>query len=87
MAISYIIYFIRQILAAINDAIVISKRQVKYRNLINYSLSKRFLLRVLFVRTAFVVSIISLHVVIESVIILPKYLPFLQLRVAGFQIK
>ena len=46
-----------------------------------------------FVRTVFVVSlydlatasIISSHVITESWIILTKYLPFLQLYVAGFQ--
>ena len=34
----------------------------------------------------FVVSIIPSHVINESSIIFMKYLPFLQLRVAGFQI-
>ena len=39
-----------------------------------------------FVRTVFVVSLISSHILAESLIILAKCLPFSQLHVAGFQI-
>ena len=39
-----------------------------------------------FVGMVFVVSIISSHVITESSIILAKYLPFLHLSVAEFQI-
>ena len=39
-----------------------------------------------FVRTVFVVSLISSHIIAESLIILVKCLPFSQLHVAGFQI-
>ena len=39
-----------------------------------------------FVRTVFVVSLISSHIIAESLKILVKCLPFSQLHVAGFQI-
>ena len=42
--------------------------------------------KTLFVGTFFVVYMISPHVMIELSIILAKYLPVLQLHMAGFQI-
>ena len=54
--------------------------QVKYRNFVLYSLL--FSLK-LFV-TVFVSFKSLLHVIIESSIILSKYLPFSQLHLAGF---
>ena len=61
--------------------------QVNYRNFMLY----RLLFSLKFVGAAFVsqsyelasASIISSHVIAE---VLPKYIPFLQLHVAGFQI-
>ena len=43
------------------------------------------LVRTLFAGTVFVSLIISLHIMTESSIILSKYLPLLQIHVAGFQ--
>ena len=58
------------------------KKQVKYR--IVFVLNIAFV-SLKFVITVFISSLISLHVITESSIILAKYLPFLQLHVAGFQ--
>ena len=44
------------------------------------------IVRIVFAETVFVGSIISSHVMTELSIILAKYLLFLQLHVAGFQI-
>ena len=64
--------------------------QVKYRNFMFY----RLFFSLKFVGAVFVfesyklasASIISSHVIAESSIVLPKYIPLLQLHVAGFQI-
>ena len=61
------------------------KRLVKCKNLLSTFCLDSFL-EVLFDGMIFVVCIISLHITTESPIILPTYLPFLQLHVAGFQI-
>ena len=54
----------------------------KYTNSLRY-----FLLEQFFVWNVFVVYRSSSHVIIESSVILAKYLPFSQLKVAGFQIQ
>ena len=62
---------------------VINKNASKiHRNFVFYSL----LFSLKFMGTAFVSSIISSHVITESSTVLAKYLPFSQLRIAGFQI-
>ena len=43
------------------------------------------LVRTVFTGIVFVSLIISLHIMTESSIILPKYLPRLQIHLAGFQ--
>ena len=43
-------------------------------------------IRVVIVRTLFEASIILLHVITESLIILPRYLTFSQVHVLGFEI-
>ena len=45
-----------------------------------------FFVGTVFVRILFVLSIISSHLITELPIMLPAYLPFSQLHVAGFQI-
>ena len=61
----------------------------------NYSKSKKnvsnfcftdYIFSLKFVGILLVSSVISSHAITESSIILAKYLPFLQLHVAGFQI-
>ena len=64
-------------LTAINNAMVINKNVSKFLVLFAGTV---------FVKVVFVLSIISLHVTTESSIILPKYLPCLELHFAGFQI-
>ena len=56
---------------------VINKKACKYRSVLFYGL--QFL-------NVFVSSIISSHVTTEWSIVLTRYLPFLQLHIAGFQI-
>ena len=68
-------------LTAINNAIVIKKTS---------EIWKFFVLQVTFfslkfVGNVFVSSIISSHIITVSSVVLPKYLLFLQLQVAGFQ--
>ena len=62
---------------------VIDKKQVKYRFFLFCSL---LFFSLKFVETAFVVSLTSPHVITESSIVFPNYLPFSQLNVAEFQI-
>ena len=58
---------------------VINKKEVTYR-----TLQKVLFFVTVFVGTVFVSSITASHVIIELSIILPAYLPFLQLHVAAF---
>ena len=67
------------------------KRKVKYRNFLVLEIA---FFALIFIVTVFVsssydlssASIISSYVITELHIILAKYLPFLQVHVAGFQI-
>ena len=64
----------------INNAVLIDKKQAKYRFFVCYSL----LFSLKFVETIFVSSIILSHVIAETSIILAKHFPFSHLYVLGF---
>ena len=59
---------------------VINKKDNK-----KYKFVKVNFVRMVFLEVFFVVSLVSSHITTESSIILPTYLPFLQLQVEGFQ--
>ena len=64
-----------------NNAMVFNKKASR-----KFLFHRLFFFSLHFVITVFVSSVISSHVITESSIMLAKYLPFSQLRVAGFQI-
>ena len=73
-------YFISLTLIAINNVMVINKKDNK-----KYKFVKVNFVRTVFLEVFLVVSLVSSHITTESSIILPTYLPFLQLQVEGFQ--
>ena len=73
-------YLISLTLIAINNVMVINKKDNK-----RYKFVKVNFVRKVFVEVFFVVSLVSPHITTESSIIYPTYLPFLQLHVERFQ--
>ena len=71
----------KKILTAINNAMIINKKTSKI-----YKFFEILFVGTVFVKTLFVVSIILSQVITELSIILSKYLPFLEIHIAGFQI-
>ena len=69
------------IIAVINNDMVINKNVSK-----SWKFVEVFFAETVFVWTVFVSSIISLKVITESSIILPKYVPFWQMHLSAFQI-
>ena len=55
--------------------------------LIRRLVKQKFFISIVFLEIAFVATIMSSHVNTKSPIILPEYLPFLQVQVLGFQVK
>ena len=64
--------------------LVINRKTNKIWKFVEVHSVRTAFVEVLFIGTDFVMSIILSHITTESPIILPIYLPFLQLFVAGF---
>ena len=79
----FVQFFIRQTVTATNNAMVINK----IRKFVELLFVKRAFVEIHFIGTVFVVSIISSHIITESAIALSTCLTFLQLNVAGFEMK
>ena len=71
----------QQILTAIKNVTIINKKAIEIKKLVEV-----LFVGTVFVETIFIVSIVSSHITTESSIMLPKYLPFLQLHGVGFKI-
>ena len=68
--------FMRQILTAINNALVTDKKKSKIKKSVKVHFVETVFVGIVFVEVLLVVSIISLYIITESPIILPAYLPF-----------